>query len=321
LKGIGEDTILDEIDFQKAARTLMDGALVVLPTETVYGLAADAENKEAVTRLFQVKSRPINHPVIVHIASIKYLDKWAIEIPNYAYLIAEKIWPGPVTLILNREKLAKDFITGGQDTVAIRIPNHPIALKILNCFHTLGGSGVVAPSANRFGAVSPTTSDAARSELGTFLDLTRDIIIDGGQSKVGIESTIVDCTGAFPEILRPGAITDKMIENVSGLKTNFGSETNKRVPGSHIKHYSPNAEILINGELNPGDGFIAMSYIPTPAVGLRLMSPKTLEEFARMLYAAFSKADLNGIPRIVVIPPEGDGLAIAIRDRITRAAE
>ena len=310
----------DKISCYRAAKALIEGGLVVLPTETVYGLAADAENSEAVARIYEVKGRPSNHPVIVHIGSIEYLTKWAVDIPNYAYLVAEKFWPGPLTLILNREKIAKDFITGGQDTVAIRIPNHPTAIEILNTFHTLGGNGVVAPSANRFGAVSPTTSYAASSELGQLLDFTRDMIIDGGQSIIGIESTIVDCTGLFPEILRPGAITENMIAVASRLKTNFGNKTKKRVPGLHNKHYSPMAEILINGELNPGDGFIAMSYIPTPAGGLRLMSPKTLEEVARMIYAALSEADFIGISRIIVIPPEGDGLAIAIRDRLTRAA-
>ena len=303
-----------------AAKALIGGALVGIPTETVYGLAADAENEVAVARVYSVKGRPQDHPVIVHIGSVDYLSRWAINIPDYALKLAKEYWPGPMTLILERSEIAKNFITGGQETVGLRVPAHLTALALLKEFHKLGGNGIAAPSANRFGAVSPTNAEAVQSEIGKFLNASQDVIIDGGQSLVGVESTIIDCTSQFPVILRPGAITEEMIMVTTGLNTKLNNQPTIRVSGSLEQHYSPKAKISLGGNVSMGDGFIALIDLDTPEGGERLASPKTTEEFARTLYAAFREADKRGIERIVVIPPEGDGIAIAIRDRLTRAA-
>ena len=309
-----------EIAINNAAKALIGGALVGIPTETVYGLAADAENPEAVARIYSVKGRPQDHPVIVHIGSVDYLNKWAINIPDYALKLAKEYWPGPMTLILERSELAKDFITGRQETIGLRVPAHITALALLKEFHKLGGNGIAAPSANRFGAVSPTNAEAVQSELGQFLDASQDLIINGGQSLVGVESTIIDCTSKFPMILRPGAITEEMVMVTTGLNTTLDNQPTIRVSGSLEQHYSPKAKISLGGNVSMGDGFIALIGLDTPEGGERLASPKTTEEFARTLYAALREADKRGIERIVVIPPEGDGIAIAIRDRLTRAA-
>ena len=309
-----------ESAINSAAKALIGGALVGIPTETVYGLAADAENEAAVARVFSVKGRPQDHPVIVHIESVDYLNKWAINIPDYALKLAKEYWPGPMTLILERSKTAKDFITGCQETIGLRVPAHLTALALLKEFHKLGGNGIAAPSANRFGAVSPTNAEAVQSEIGKFLNASQDVIIDGGQSLVGVESTIIDCTCQFPVILRPGAITEEMIMVTTGLNTKLNNQPTIRVSGSLDQHYSPRAKISLGGNVSIGDGFIALIGLDTPEGGERLASPKTTEEFARTLYAALREADKRGIERIVVIPPEGDGIAIAIRDRLTRAA-
>ena len=309
-----------ESAINNTAKALIGGALAGIPTETVYGLAADAENPEAVARIYSVKGRPQDHPVIVHIGSVDYLNKWAINIPDYALKLAKEYWPGPMTLILERSELAKDFITGRQETIGLRVPAHITALALLKEFHKLGRTGIAAPSANRFGAVSPTNAEAVQSELGQFLDASQDLIINGGQSLVGVESTIIDCTSQFPVILRPGAITEEMIMVTTGLNTKLNNQPTIRVSGSLEQHYSPKAKISLGGNVSMGDGFIALIGLDTPEGGERLASPKTTEEFARTLYAAFREADKRGIERIVVIPPEGDGIAIAIRDRLTRAA-
>ena len=303
-----------------AAKSLIHGALVGIPTETVYGLAADAENEAAVARIYAVKGRPQDHPVIVHIGSVEYLNKWAINIPDYALKLAKEYWPGPMTLILERSEIAKDFITGGQKSIGLRVPAHVTTLALLEEFHKLGGNGIAAPSGNRFGAVSPTNAEAIQSELGEFLDASQDLIIDGGQSLVGVESTIIDCTGDFPTILRPGAITEEMITTTSSQTVKVSNQPKIRVSGSLDQHYSPKAKISIGGKVCLGDGFIALSKLDTPEGSVRLASPQTLEEFARSLYAAMRDADERGINRIVVILPKGDGLAIAIRDRVNRAA-
>ena len=309
-----------ESAINNAAKALIGGALVGIPTETVYGLAADAENPEAVARIYSVKGRPQDHPVIVHIGSADYLNKWAINIPDYALKLAKQYWPGPMTLILERSKIAKNFITGGQKTVGLRVPAHLTTLALLEEFNKLGGNGIAAPSANRFGAVSPTNAEAVQSELGEFLDQSRDLIIDGGQSLVGVESTIIDCTGEFPTILRPGAISIEMIFGTTGFISKPNIDSKIRVSGSLEQHYSPKAKILLGGLVALGSGFIALIEIDTPVGSVRLASPQTLEEFARILYSALREADARGIREIVVIPPDGDGIAIAIRDRLARAA-
>jgi L-threonylcarbamoyladenylate synthase len=228
-------------------------------------------------------------------------------------------WPGPMTLVLNRTEHAKNYLTGGQETVALRIPSHPLALELLQEFSNLGGLGLAAPSANRYGAVSPTTAQAVNEELADFLGAS-DLILDGGQSGVGVESTIIDCTGTAPVILRPGAVTKEMVEETTALPIGQQSNSSPRVSGSHQKHYSPKATVILDGEPSEGEGLIALSSVPTPQGVIRLASPVTLDDYARELYLALRKVDELKIEKVCVVLPKGDGLAIAIRDRITRSA-
>jgi L-threonylcarbamoyladenylate synthase len=310
-----------------AAQALKDGSLVAFPTETVYGLGADATNAAAVARIYDVKGRPSDHPLIVHIADLKYLDQWISDIPEYGIALARNFWPGPMTLILKRSELARDFITGWQDTVGIRIPDNSLALGMLEAFHKLGGAGIAAPSANRFGQVSPTTAEAVREELGDYLsDL--DLVLDGGPSEVGLESTIIECTGEQPRILRPGAITVSMIEEVTGIEVSksVGQESDEfkqkaiRVSGSLENHYAPKAKVFLDEHPVAGAGFIALEDIETPDGVIRLASPKTVEDFARVLYAALREGDHQHLDSIYIAQPTGDGLAVAIRDRLSRSA-
>jgi len=306
-----------------AATSLRSGNLVAFPTETVYGLGVDATNKVAVAHLYQVKGRPIDHPLIVHISSMANLDKWAREIPEYAVKLARTFWPGPMTLILSRTDLAKDFITGNQDSVGIRVPSHPLASALLTEFEGQGGLGVAAPSANRFGKVSPTTADAVFEELSDYLSPT-DLILDGGPCQVGVESTIINCTEDIPEILRPGAITTTMISDLIGLQVNrITTSSNKltiKAPGLLQSHYAPIAKVFLLTTPNLGDGFIALADIPTPPGAIRLASPKNNREYAQLLYQALRLADTKQLPNVIVIPPTGDDLAIAICDRLEKCA-
>ncbi len=304
---------------QSAAAALKAGSLVAFPTETVYGLGADAENAEAVARIYEVKGRPHDHPLIVHIASIDGLNDWAADLPDYAIALARDFWPGPLTLVVNRSERAKDFITGNQNTVGLRVPAHNIALGLIQEFIKLGGKGIAAPSANRFGAVSPTNAQAVEEELAEYLQV-QDIILDGGQSLVGVESTIVDCTGETPFILRLGAVTSEMIEESTGLIALTKENSEIRVSGSLDSHYSPKAKVVLDAIAEPGDGLIAPDQIPTPDGVIRLASPRTIEGYARDLYAALRSADAQGIEVVVVLQPGGDGLAAAIRDRLKRSA-
>jgi L-threonylcarbamoyladenylate synthase len=309
-----------EDEIKRAAKALKDGSLVAFPTETVYGLGADATNEKAVSQIYSVKGRPADHPLIVHISSIKQLDKWAIDIPEYAVKLAEEFWPGPMTLILRRSKLAKDFITGNQDNVGLRVPAQPIAQALLKEFEKLGGNGIAAPSANRFGAVSPTTAEAVYEELGNYFD-TNDLILDGGQSTVGIESTIIDCTKNYPIVLRSGAITVEMIEDYLGLKINLTLGKNEiKAPGLLESHYSPKAKVILDSSVEPGDGFIGMESTKTPEGAIRLGSPSDVAQFARDLYVALRMSDQKGLKRVVVETPKGSGLAEAIRDRVNKAS-
>ena len=312
-------TLASTEQIEAAAFILKTGGLVAFPTETVYGLGADASNGQAVQRIYQVKNRPSNHPLIIHISDQRSVSHWAKSVPIYASALMENFWPGPMTLVLERTGNAKDFITGGQNSVGLRIPSHPVALELLGEFSILGGQGLAAPSANRYGAVSPTTAIAVEQELSEFLGAS-DLILDGGESGVGVESTIVDCLGARPVILRPGAITKEMIEQVTALKVQEQSSSSPRVSGSHQKHYSPTAKVLIDGVPESGQGLIAMENVQTPLGVIRLTSPETLEDYARQLYSALRKADELELEFVHVRVPAGDGLALAIRDRVTRAA-
>ena len=303
-----------------AASVLMAGGLVAFPTETVYGLGADASNEKAVTRIYSVKGRPADHPLIVHVASMDGLGDWARDVPLYAISLARDFWPGPMTLVVPRSSLAKDFVTGGQDTVGVRVPSHPVPLGLLEAFVRAGGKGVAAPSANRFGNVSPTSAQAVATELGDYL-ADGDQILDGGACDVGVESTIIDCTGDTPKILRPGAITVEMIEQSTGLKVvGTVEEPMIRVSGSLDSHYAPAATVVLDQSPVAGQGFIAMADVVAVVGVVRLAAPATHEEFARVLYAALRAADEQGLATVVVQQPQGDGIAIAIRDRLMRAA-
>ncbi len=308
---------------QTAAQTLLEGNLVAFPTETVYGLGADALNKQAVARIYEAKGRPADHPLIVHIHSMQVMGQWVDDVPEYAIALARDFWPGPMTLIFKRSSLAQDFITGSQDTVGIRVPNHVVALALLEAFHNLGGRGVAAPSANRFGHVSPTSAKAVSDELSDFLK-PEDQVMDGGPSAVGVESTIIDCTGELPRILRPGAITEEMIKESTGLNElapATQSESTLRVSGSLEKHYAPAAKVLLDQTPVAGQGFIAPSRRVTPTGVTRLAAPKNSNEFARDLYAALRKADELGLSEVVIEQPQGDGIEVAIRDRLQRASK
>ena len=307
----------DEI--KKAAQALKDGHLVAFPTETVYGLGADATNEKAVSRVYSVKARPTDHPLIVHISSINQLGKWAIDIPEYAIKLAEEFWPGPMTLILKRSEIAKDFITGGQENVGVRVPSHPVALALLSEFEKLGGLGVVAPSANRFSAVSPTSLSAVSEELGVHLS-KQDTLLDGGQCLIGIESTIIDCSNEFITELRPGAVTLELITSITGLQVNLKKDAKIKTSGLMEMHYSPSAEVQIGLPASPGEGFFALANCQSPPGTIRLASPETIEQYARDLYAALRSGDDKGLQKIVVIPPEGSGLAAAINDRLIKSA-
>jgi L-threonylcarbamoyladenylate synthase len=304
-----------------AGANLLSGGLVAFPTETVYGLGADACNPDAVARIYSVKGRPADHPLIVHVASMDGLGDWADDVPGYAIGLARDFWPGPMTLVVKRSALAGDFVTGGQDTVGVRVPNHAVALGLLEAFEQAGGKGVAAPSANRFGNVSPTTAQAVGDELGDYL-AEGDQILDGGPCEVGVESTIIDCTGDAPKILRPGAITAQMIAESTGLEVvGVVEESAIRVSGSLDSHYAPAAKVLLCETPTAGQGFIAHADIETPEGVIRLASPQSDEEFAQVLYSALRFADEQGLAEVVVLEPRGIGIGVAIRDRLKRASK
>ena len=303
-----------------AAANLVAGGLVAFPTETVYGLGADACNADAVARIYSVKGRPADHPLIVHVASMEGLGDWADDVPGYAISLARDFWPGPMTLVVKRSGLAGDFLTGGQDTVGVRVPDHPVALGLLEAFVKAGGKGIAAPSANRFGSVSPTSAQAVSDELSDYL-ADGDQILDGGACDVGVESTIIDCTGDVPKILRPGAITAQMIPESTGLEVvGVVEESAIRVSGSLEAHYAPAATVVLDQSPIAGQGFIAMADVVAEDGVVRLAAPTTHEEFAQVLYSSLRAADEQGLKTVVVAQPMGDGIAVAIRDRLKRAS-
>jgi L-threonylcarbamoyladenylate synthase len=305
---------------QKAAEQLKAGHLVAFPTETVYGLGADATNKEAVKRIYEAKGRPSNHPLIVHVSSINTLEVWAQNISDYAVDLARTFWPGPMTLILKRSRVAEDFITGSQDSVGIRVPSHPIAIALLTKFETLGGLGVAAPSANRFGHVSPTSAQDVHVELGDYLS-ENDLILEGGKSEVGIESTIIDCRHSKPIILRPGKITVAMINSVVKVESINMEHPQFRVSGNLEKHYAPITKVILNKTPKSGQAYIALSSFQTPEGVYRISAPANVDEFARNLYAGMRRADELGFAELVIEIPEGQGIEVALLDRLTKAAQ
>jgi len=311
-----------------AVDALRAGRLVAFPTETVYGLGVDAANADAVRRLYAVKGRPADHPVIVHIAHPSQLDVLARDVPDDARRLADACWPGPLTIVLqrDRERVVAE-VTGGRDTVGLRVPDHPLALQLLESF----GGGVAAPSANRFGRVSPTTAAHVRADLGTDVQ----VVLDGGPCRVGVESTIVDVTGREPVILRVGGVSRAEVERVIGRACPLLTTGDIAAPGTLESHYSPRADVelaelaavqgrardLIDRGLRVG--LLAAEPVPPslPPPLVVLAAPRDADDYARVLYSRLREADeLHLDVLLVVTPPGSDGLGAAVADRVRRAA-
>ena len=312
-------------DIAQAVTALASGKLCAIPTETVYGLAANALDESAVARVFAAKERPADHPLIVHVATASDVSEWITELPQWAVDLTNAVWPGPLTIVGPRTALASNAVTGNQDTVAVRVPSHPFAQELLKHLKTQGVKGVVAPSANRFGHVSPTSAAHVSADLGEYLDAHGDLILDGGDCQVGVESTIVLATGSQPVILRPGAVTAADIKRITGVEVSEETTNAPRVSGALDSHYSPTAQVILISdaseiELENNAGFLALAQVQTPAALVRLASPETIEDFAHELYGSLRAGDDLKLKTIYVVPPSGDGLAQAINDRLQRAA-
>ncbi|HEX4981791.1 MAG TPA: L-threonylcarbamoyladenylate synthase [Ilumatobacteraceae bacterium] len=302
-------------DVGVAVGRLREGGLVAVPTETVYGLAADAENPSAVARIFEIKGRPAGHPLIVHLGDADQLAGWARSIPRSARVLIRSCWPGPLTVLLERGPRVLDVITGGRPAVAIRVPSHPMTRELLARF----GGGVAAPSANRFGRVSPTTAAHVVDDLGALLDPARDVILDGGPTPVGVESTIVDCTVEPPQILRPGGIpTEDIVRLLDGDVSAAAGPA--RASGMLEAHYAPRCEVRLAESLEQAEQIVA---------GLRLTGLHAdvldhgddLVDAARNLYGELRRADELALDVLVAVLPPARGLGHAIRDRLTKAAK
>ena len=313
-------------DIVRAAAVLRIGGLVAFPTETVYGLGADASSPVALRRLFAAKGRPAYHPVIVHVGSVEALADWAAAVPASARALAEACWPGPLTVIVPRAARVPAEVTGGRDSVAVRMPADPIALQLLREF----GGGIAAPSANRFGCVSPTTADAVRAELGSDVD----VVLDGGPCSVGVESTIVDCTVDPPVIARLGGVPRERVERILGTPVAVRDHGEVAAPGTLAAHYAPRAHVVLadrvdvvsTAALLAGAGRrVGVLVGERPPIGLGddvvlLDVPADDTEFARVLYARLREADERGLDDLVVVAPEDHGIGAAVCDRLRRAA-
>jgi L-threonylcarbamoyladenylate synthase len=307
-------------EVRRAAQILRAGGLVAFPTETVYGLGADAANEKAVARLYAVKRRPADHPVIIHFAAAQAAFDWAREVPDASRKLAQKFWPGPLTLILKRSRQARDFVTGAQDTVGLRVPSHPVAQELLRLFD----GAIAAPSANRFGLVSPTTAAHVRDDLGKDVDL----VLEGGASDVGIESTIVDLSGATPVLLRPGHISKAEVEALIGAMGEK-EETSPRHSGGLERHYAPRTPArlvptyALDGEIANGKHKVAVLAFSRPdeRVDYWLRMPRDPHAYAQRLYAALRELDSAGCERILVEAPPDAPEWDAVRDRLRRACE
>jgi L-threonylcarbamoyladenylate synthase len=306
-------------EVRRAAQILRAGGLVAFPTETVYGLGADAANAQAVAKLYAVKRRPADHPVILHFADSGKAFAWAREVPAAARKLAERFWPGPLTLILKRSALAKDFVTGGQDTVGLRVPAHPVAQQLLREFN----GAIAAPSANRFGLVSPTTAAHVREDLGSEVDL----VLEGGPSEVGIESTILDISGEAPVLLRPGHISKEQLGKVLGVEVLESAAASPRHPGGLERHYAPRTPAslvptyALDKEISGSKGKAAVLAFSRPdeRVDYWLRMPRDPKAYAQRLYAALRELDTAGCERILIeAPPESPEWS-AVRDRLKRA--
>jgi L-threonylcarbamoyladenylate synthase len=300
---------------EQGGSLLRRGELVAFPTETVYGLGANASNPEAVKKIFTVKGRPADHPVIVHVASPKQFADWAVAIPEVAYQLAQTFMPGALTLILRRSSQVPDLVTGGQDTVGLRVPNHPVALGLLEAF----GGGIAAPSANRFGKISPTTAQHVFNDLGEDVPL----ILDGGPCDVGLESTILDLTSAEVKVLRPGGVSVAALANVLGYTPEVLDKSKVRVSGALENHYAPTTPALLitQKELatRSSGGVISLQTKPENFKGVWLQLPDNAEAYGQRLYAALRELDVLGLEQLYIekVPETSDWLAV--RDRLKRA--
>lgn len=304
-----------------AAATLRRGGLVAFPTETVYGLGADASNPAAVARIYQVKGRPAGHPVIVHIGDAGQLLRWAREIPEHAAKLAARFWPGPLTLVLVRASGVPDELTGGQETIGLRVPGHPVALELLREF----SGGIAAPSANRFGRISPTCAEHVRNDLGSDVDL----ILDGGACEIGIESTIVDVSRGRPVVLRPGRISEDQIARTLGVASAPRDADAPRAPGMLLSHYAPRQPLRLVASLEwelrlPGKSTRrgVMSFRARPpgdASVIWIHAPSAPQPFGHDLYANLRTLDASGCDEILVEEPPASADWSAIRDRLSRA--
>jgi L-threonylcarbamoyladenylate synthase len=314
-----------QVDIEAAVQALRDGDLVAFPTETVYGLGANAQNPAAVRKIFEAKGRPLGHPVIVHLDSPKFLHRWVSEVPAVATRLAERFWPGPMTLVMPRAANVHEIVTGGQDTVAIRVPSHPMAQQLLTAF----GGGIAAPSANRFGRLSPTRAEHVRDELG---DAVR-VVLDGGESQIGLESTIVACQGELVRLLRPGAVTASQLREIAPDLIVGADAQSSRVPGSLPSHYAPTTPMSVvpSGEIDSqadaassGGKRIAVLAQRLPlkahAYVTWVNAGRRPEQYAHDLYANLRALDTAGCQQILVQDvPEGERWD-AVRDRLRRAA-
>jgi L-threonylcarbamoyladenylate synthase len=319
---------VDARQIDRAVAILRQGGLVAMPTETVYGLAADADNAEAVRAVFAAKGRPADHPVIVHVADVTALDRWARVVPEGARALAKAFWPGPLTIVLPRSARASDLITGGQDTVGLRCPSHPWAHALLAAF----GGAVVAPSANSFGRISPTTAAHVLADLGVKPAGELDFVLDGGPCPVGIESTIVDLSGTAPRLLRPGHVTREQLQRVLGRPVEAADEDAPRAPGRLEKHYSPQTPLaLVAPEaLRARIAELAGSRLAVlaPARYLEPLDPRLVlalpaandpEEYARLLYTNLHRMDASGADLLLVAEPPQGPEWLAVHDRLNRA--
>ena len=293
-------------DIDRAVEILRNGGLVGLPTETVYGLAADASQKTAIAKIFRVKGRPNNHPLIVHVSSLDVARTWSSQWTHSAELLGSTYWPGPLSVIVQKSSIVLNEVTGGHQTVAVRVPGHELALELLQQF----GGGLAAPSANKFGKVSPTTAQHVLDDLGDDVDY----ILDGGPCRVGVESTIVDCSLEVPVVLRPGGITAEAIESIVALN-NIDSGVS-RAPGMLLAHYAPLCEVVLVENMQQAQGSLGDANSKYRILDASI-DPIS---FASTMYSLLRQCDLDGIQKLVVVLPEPIGIGLAIRDRLTKAA-
>jgi L-threonylcarbamoyladenylate synthase len=293
-------------DVGRALEIVRNGGLVGLPTETVYGLAADASQKTAIAKIFSVKGRPNNHPLIVHVSSLDVARTWSSQWTHSAEILGSTYWPGPLSVIVQKSSIVLDEVTGGHQTVAVRVPGHELALELLQQFK----GGLAAPSANKFGKVSPTTAQHVLDDLGDDVDY----ILDGGPCRVGVESTIVDCSLEVPVVLRPGGITAEAIESIVALD-NVDSGIS-RAPGMLLAHYAPLCEVVLVENMQQAQGSLGDANSKYRILDASI-DPIS---FASTMYSLLRQCDLDGIQKLVVVLPEPIGIGLAIRDRLTKAA-